>query len=541
VRTRLPRLSALVLVTAVAIGAYLRLDQIGSQVLIDDEWHALHQVMHRLPSSMFLDFGFADYSIPLGILYWYVAQWTGLSELSMRMPMLVCGLVTLVALPLYVARRTSPSVAAVFALLLAVSPLLVIYSRMARPYAVTFLLGWAAHAAYQRYARPGGAHVGAGAAYASAATLAAWMHPIVAPFVVAPLLWGLARMRGESQAARTRAFLRLLALGLATGIAMCAVLLPPLVANAHSMTAKSGIDHPNIRTFVGVWYAWLGTPSTAVVIACLVLALAGSRDVWRALPEARTGLLGVGLVLLALLVTRPMFIYNPISCARYLLPFVALLLLSIAAGGVRVGVWATRRLRSPQEAAMAIALIPAVALAAQTPLRPMLSRPNSETLHFLYHFDFRPGRNPYPPYMAGIPLSRFWQDLASRPAQSVRIAAAPFYFESYDWDAPRWERISRQRVIPGFLTGLCVDERPGETPDTPAFRLRNAVHLADAGEIARNRIDLVVWQKPYTRVTQGRPSVVGADTAHCEAVLRARFGAPVYEDAVLAAFKPGQK
>jgi len=246
-------------------------------------------------------------------------------------------------------------------------------------------------------------------------------------------------------------------------------------------------------------------------------------------------------VLLALLVTRPMFIYNPISCARYLLPFVALLLLAVAAGGVRVGLWATRRLRWPHGAAMAVALVPAVALAVQTPLRPLLSRPNGETLHFLYHFDFRPGRNPYPPYMAGIPLSRFWEDLASRPAQSVRIAAAPFYFESYDWDAPRWERIARQRVIPGFLTGLCVDERPGETPDTPAFRLRNAVHLGDAEEIARKRIDYVVWQKPYTRLTQGRPSVVGADTAQCEAALRARFGAPVYEDAVLAAFKPPQR
>ena len=53
---------------AIALGAYLRLDQFLAQVLIDDEWHAVHQVMHRTPKTMFLDFGFADYSIPLGIL-----------------------------------------------------------------------------------------------------------------------------------------------------------------------------------------------------------------------------------------------------------------------------------------------------------------------------------------------------------------------------------------------------------------------------------------------------------------------------------------
>ena len=32
-----------------------------------------------------------------------------------------------------------------------------------------------------------------------------------------------------------------------------------------------------------------------------------------------------------------------------------------------------------------------------------------------------------------------------QPAGSLRIAAAPFYFESYDWDAPRWEAVSAAR------------------------------------------------------------------------------------------------
>ncbi|HEY5862845.1 MAG TPA: hypothetical protein VIX61_07135, partial [Casimicrobiaceae bacterium] len=51
---------------AVAVGCVLRLDQIGAQVLIDDEWHAVHQVLARTPGDMLLDFGYSDYSIPLG-------------------------------------------------------------------------------------------------------------------------------------------------------------------------------------------------------------------------------------------------------------------------------------------------------------------------------------------------------------------------------------------------------------------------------------------------------------------------------------------
>src|SRR5271169_5165996 len=175
---------------AVLIGAYLRLDQILSQVLIDDEWHAVHEVLQRTPAAMLVDFGWADYSIPLGILDWYEARWFGLSEIVLRAPMLACGLATLVVLPLYVARRVGRATAAVFAVLLAISPLLVIYSRMARPYAITLLLGWIAHGAFARYYASARGHAPAGFVYAVTAALASWLHPIAGPFVLAPLLWG---------------------------------------------------------------------------------------------------------------------------------------------------------------------------------------------------------------------------------------------------------------------------------------------------------------------------------------------------------------
>lgn len=101
-----------VLGAAVVIGIYLRLDQIAMQVLIDDEWHAVHQFIAHTPREMFLDFGYADYSIPLGIFDWYQAQWWGVSELTLRWPMIACGLATLVVLPLHVARRLGAAPAA---------------------------------------------------------------------------------------------------------------------------------------------------------------------------------------------------------------------------------------------------------------------------------------------------------------------------------------------------------------------------------------------------------------------------------------------
>jgi hypothetical protein len=248
--------------------------------------------------------------------------------------------------------------------------------------------------------------------------------------------------------------------------------------------------------------------------------------------------LGLALTLVAVMISRPMWSFNPIALGRYLLPAVPLLLLAVAAGAVRIGsAAAVPRTPLRRFVAGCIALSPCVALALQSPLAPLVRHPNAETQHFLYHFDFRPDHNPYLPHMAGIPLSSFWSGLAARRAGSLRIAAAPFYFESYNWDAPRWEEISGQTVLPGYLSGLCVATRSGEVPIDPAFRFANAVHLADDRALAQKRVDYVVWQKPYTRVVAGRLEPVGAETAACEDALRARFGTPAFEDAALIAFR----
>jgi hypothetical protein len=98
--------------------------------------------------------------------------------------------------------------------------------------------------------------------------------------------------------------------------------------------------------------------------------------------------------------------------------------------------------------------------------------------------------------------------------------------------------LSRQRIQHGFLTPLCANPRPTEVPDDGRFRFRNAVHLNDDAELARHRIDFVVWQKPYRYLAHGLDVAVGADVAHCGPALSARFGAPAYEDEWLVAYRP---
>src|ERR1700694_1653404 len=488
---------------AIGIGLWLRLDQFAAQLLLEDEWHAVYRVVHDTPAAIFLDFAHSDSSIPLTLLYALESRTFGLSEIGMRLPLLLAGAATLILFPWYVARHVGRSEALVFAALLAISPLLYLFSRTARPYALTLLLAWIAHVAFRRFFEAQAPRTADAAGYAVSATLAAWLHPVIGPFVVAPFVpaaWQCAR-RGPG-AERRRGIARLAVLALAAALPMAALLLPPLVAHPESLRLKSGVDLPDTDTLIGVWYLWFGTSATAVVLICGALALVGIPAVWRRLPEARSAVAGIALTMIAVVITRPAWIHNPATFGRYLLPVLPLLLLATACGAVRAGhALRAALLARGTGASVAGALgalaaaLPVLLLALTSPLRPLLQYPNANSLHSVYGFDFRPEHNPVLRLMDGIPLSPWWERLGDRTPGSLAIAVAPFPTESVGWDAPRWQRLSRQRILHGFLTPLCANPRPTEVPDDGRFRFRNAVHLNDDAELARHRIDFVVWQK----------------------------------------------
>ena len=84
---------------AVLAGAALRLYQIRDQVLVDDEWHALHALLAGGPLDVLLSFGASDHSIPLTLYDVLLERTVGLSELGMRLPSLVAGIAALVVDP----------------------------------------------------------------------------------------------------------------------------------------------------------------------------------------------------------------------------------------------------------------------------------------------------------------------------------------------------------------------------------------------------------------------------------------------------------
>ena len=525
---------AIALAAAFATGVYLRWQQWIDQVLLDDEWHLVHRLVLSTPRQMFLDFGYSDYSIPFGLLYSMLSGFGDLSEVTLRLPALVFGIATLFVLPWLVVRRVGLATTALFAWLLAISPLLVLYARIARPYAITLLLTWIAVFATCRFLAKSQGGFGVGTLAVLAASVAIWLHLPTACFVGAPILlvvWTVVRTRPADARARLARAARLaIPIALLAG----ALILPPLLGNPEALSLKSGVDTPTLATLVGAWHAWLGATSWPVAAAGAVLALLGIATLRRRMPEAVPIALGAALALLLLYLTRPLASQHGIILARYLLPVLPLILLAMAAGVVRIAsAMVPGASRLTVVAATAAGALVVAALLVTSPMHEWLRRPNGHASHMAHYFDFRPGMSPFSARLEGIPKSAFWRSLQAYPAASRRIAVAPFYFESFHSDVPRWQRESGQTIVPGFLSGLCVDWRWGEVPPAYPFDLRNAVRLSNVQSLRSRAIDLVVWQKPYRRDTE----IIGEETAHCEDALREKFGAPIHEDAAVAVFE----
>jgi len=515
-------------------GIYLRLDQYLTQVLLDDEWHAVHQLLAKGPRELFLTIGYADFSIPLSLLYWVEKEFFGLSEIGMRWPMMVAGIVTLAAMPAYVNRYVETRTTLLFTVLLAISPVLVFYARMARPYALTLLLALMALAAFRRFDETDASPWKPALVYLLCAVSCAWLHLISMPLVLVPFVTtGIAALFARNWGRVVRIFW----LGLATLSGLLLLVLPPLLNNPEALTGKLGAGIPTLQTYYGVLFVWLGTSSATVVFAGLILAVLGAGMVWREFPLTRTLLVGLGLTCLAILLAQPAWVHHPQTFARYLLPALVLFLLAVACGVSRLSTLIEGHFAKHGKyvfSVLAIALL--MPMVVYSPMQTALAKPNSNSLHSVFRFDFREQENLIIRYQKDFPVSAFWEQLAEFEPDTVKIAVAPFSFETNHWDAVRWEQISRQRVMPGYLTGSCVDHRWGEVPAGQGYSFRNTGYLADRQDLDARGFDLVVYQKPSTVMTYQGERAFGADTAACEQVLRESYPVPVYEDDLLVAF-----
>lgn len=328
--------SALWLLPPFAAGAALRLFHLAPQVLDGDEIHAVRAAVSMPLATILTTYQESDNCIPLTALFRLcLAAGVRLSELGFRSPSIVCGLLLLALLPLGILRRQPrltrlpQGVAVVFAWLLALSPLLVFYSRIARSYlpmTLCALAAAAAFAAWWRTLRPTFA-----VAYVLLGGLAVWLHLGAAPIVGAPFLFAAGDLAWGRKDERLRRLSSLAFLAGGIALALAAFLIPARESLWGMIAEKRQAQVIPRETIADVLTLQAGTASTALAILFWLAVLGGLAALLAY--DRRLGLytFTLGAVqLVGIRLLSPLGLANPLILDRYLLPVLPLLLLWVA-------------------------------------------------------------------------------------------------------------------------------------------------------------------------------------------------------------------
>lgn len=429
------------LIAAILIGAILRLAYLGNQILLDDEWHALNFVLRQSWEVVWTRHGMGANSIPINIYSWLLWHTVGWSEIKLRLPQIIHGLLALTILPLLVARLWGRKVATWFAFLLAISPPVIFYARQARPFEIVMF--WGAFSVLALLIRlqigregekgeggEGAGREGGGRVWtlisAFCAFVAVYHHLYAAPIVLAPfavvvILEIFLHLRQVDRERPTQNTLpsreELFVAALVFGGCTASFLLPAVLANPW-WNSVMGKDHVTAHTLFGTIELLAGTPYVLGKILFIGTAIYGLvRCARESLLTAAVLVSCVIGFVTAVCISTQDDIHVPIQIVRYGLILFPLTHILVAIGLVRIAdriPW-----RVIQGALPAIVIL---ALFAAGPLPEIMRQPNNFMNHSAYQYSYQPtdwSTSREREFMPGLVIDRqnvpkFYDQLAAR-------------------------------------------------------------------------------------------------------------------------------
>lgn len=530
-------------VIAVLVGIWLRTYQLGTQLLIDDEWHALHRMLHADVIGILTHFGVADYSIPLTLYDRSLMALGVLSEFSMRLPMLLAGVALLMLVLPLLRNWTSLPVRVVLTGLLAVSPVHVYLSRTARPYALVSLLSFVALMSFPRWWQRQAHSTRWGVLYVALTVLGAWLHVLSLVFTLMPFAYyGCFALRDMLVPARRAGALndlgRLLRLGLPCALLLALLLLPPLLGDWDALATKAGAGKIDANSLWRSLLMMFGTGASWIGALLSALAAFGIWQIWqRDRTRAAYVLSAMVAGLLAIVLARPLWIQHQGVLVRYALPMLPFLLWFVAEG-IRAITHRLTRTRPWLQAVTVTVLIGGLFFSG--PIPQLWYQPNQFMGHPYFQFDYSPKHNPYfdPALLPELPMPPFLRKLAQRPPASVTLVITPWIGRSTEMPGPWYQPVHRQLIKGGMLSGLC-DVRPwSDFPESVhGIHLRNAVHVSallrgDVGDADYLVVRLQMW----TLAQSAGDRVPWPDMTKCLPKIRSKLAEPVYRDEQIVVF-----
>jgi len=559
----------LALAFAFLTGLWLRWYLLADQVFTDDEWHGLYYVIGKSPFWLLTHFSIPGATcIPLNFYTWVLGDTIGWSELWLRLPSLLCGVLCVLAGPLLARQLIGPRRAMWLGLLLAISPVLVFYSRVCRPYSAVALSGFVALLFAARWLRSGGLRPAL--LFAVSSVVAVYFHLFAAVTVAAPMLMVLgflawSRWGRPAQPVTTgpafREWLIVCAVGAVGGSVL---VLPALIHSLHGTFFNIALaGHLTFESLPRVAQLISGTGQPVLTVLFWAALIVGAIDQCRRNPWFGWMLVSLyPLHAVALILSRPDCAQSAIVLTRYCIPLVPVSLLFVACGlqTVLEAIAARVTLQPALQAVAAIACIGALALTG--PLPQCYQAPDNFTNHGAYqhHYgninwqqsfksDLTPADFTVVTVLQADEVSPFYQYLGSHPGHRP-IVEYPMMIGDHFNPLYYYQHFHRRPVLVGYVSdlnlsrGLAAGNIYGNTyidqvlslaPRPSMLRFRNFISMDELPAMRNRGVEYVVLHK---RFEAQLPAVALPlpDLDRLQNQYHKTLGAPFYEDAHVAVF-----
>ena len=556
---------------AFLLAVWLRVYLVSDQVLIDDEWQGFYYVLGQSPGWLLTHFSIPGATcIPLNLYTWILGATVGWSENLLRLPSLAAGILCVVvgsalARPLIGNRR-----AALLALLLAVSPILIFYSRNARPYSAVAFLAFASLLLAARWMQSGDGRLGL--LFAGACVLAGYFHlfaviTVAAPFLVVCLRYAYRRFRHSTPTPGTaEPRLKHWAIaGMAVAAGSALLIAPALLHSLHStffnVALKGTFDSqslPRVAALIS------GSGQTALAVVFWAATVVGMVEQTRRNPWFGCMLLLLyPLHALALLASRPDAAQSAIVVTRYCIPLVPVSILFAACGIERVveAVAARTKLKPIIQTTFAAAFV--LALAVSGPLAQTYVAPNNFTGHGAFQHRYGPidwSRSFYSdiapkdfPLITTIRIdevSPFYRFLAEHPS-SRPVVEYPMFIGDHFNPLYYYQHFHHRPVIVGYASnvtlakGLAAGNIFGSTyvdqvmtliPKAARVRFQNLVSMDDIAAMRARGAEYVILHKAFEAQLRG----VADSSPELERLwveYQKQLGPPVYSNELIFVFR----
>jgi len=463
------------LAAALLSGVFLRSYLLSDQVLIDDEWHGFYYAIGKSPLWLLTHFSVPGATcIPLNFYTWLLGGTVGWSEISLRLPGWICGVLCVLAGPLLARKIVGPERAAWLALLLAVSPILIFYSRICRPYSPEAFLAFAALLLAARWMQTRALRDGVW--FAIAGVLAVYFHLYAVIAVGAPALAAVvahlySRFWKKNTASGPPLKHWLVVAG-AMAVAGAILILPALVDSMRSTfftIALSGSLELQTLPRVGLLISGTGQPVLAVVFWLLLGA--GAVEQLRRNPWFGGMLVSLyPLHALALVLSRPDSAQSAIVLTRYCIPLIPVSLLFVAIGLQAVLEFLAARFSLRPALQTLLALVYVAALVLGGPLPQTYVAPNNFTSHGAYQHryglidwthsfrsDLTPADFTVNTVIRAGEISPFYVELAKSP-DARPVVEYPMMIGDHFNPIYYYQHFHRHPVIVGYASDVVIDE-----------------------------------------------------------------------------------